>query len=39
MQDFWTAIIYGVPAIAFGIGLAIWAERRFGSRKKNLKPL
>ena len=34
MQDLWTAIIYGVPAVAGGIWFAIWAEGRFGKSKR-----
>src|SRR5437879_4633933 len=27
MQDLWTAILYGVPAMVLSLGLAIWVER------------
>jgi hypothetical protein len=30
MSDMLTVALYGLPAIVLSIGLAIWAERRFG---------
>jgi hypothetical protein len=34
MSDFLKAAVYGLPAIAFALGLAIWAERRFGRGRR-----
>jgi hypothetical protein len=35
MRDLFTAALYGLPAVAFSIGLACWVEQR---RSKDQKP-
>jgi hypothetical protein len=39
MGDLVKAALYGLPAMAFAVVLAAWAERRFGlGRRKRAKP-
>jgi hypothetical protein len=33
MSDLVTAAIFGLPAVAFSFGFAIWAEQRWGKSK------
>ena len=39
MGDMLKAAFYGLPAVAFSIGLAFWDEHRLGKRKKNKEKL
>lgn len=34
MSDLFTAAVFGLPAMAFSVGLAIWLERRAGGKAK-----
>jgi hypothetical protein len=39
MSNALTAALYGLPAVVLAFGVAIRAERRFGSRKTSRKNL